>query len=304
MDFGKLFSTAVFQVRHNPWLWVLGLIYVLPGFVLGQLLTPAASFQPEAWLTQLQEPGIDFAAEFEAVILPVLEAVSDFGRVTGFVVGLTAVLLIVWFVTILAEAGLILIVGRAATDQPPLPLRDLLQEMRRLLLRLIAIDTLLFLPLFLVLLTAELVVLAALASILFGGTFDLQAVAGPLALSLLCFVSLLLLALPVGLATLLFRFIAFRVAAVSDQKTKASIRGAWQLLKQKWAHFLLVGLVLIIIRLLVDSLLGWVQTPLPVWLGVLLTLPFTAVLHAFYSAVWTTAYVETMNNEQKSGRQI
>lgn len=298
MDFADLFSTAVRQLRHNPWLWVLGLLYVLPSFAVGQLLTPAESIQPEAWLAQLQEPAFDFGAQLEAVIVPVLEAVSDFERVTRFVVGLTAVLLITWFVTTLAEAGLILIVGRAATNQPPLPLRDLSREMRHLLMRLIAIDTLLFLPLFLVLLTAELIVLAVLASILFGGTFDLPAVAGPLALSLLCFVSLLLLAVPVGLATLLFRLIAFRVAAVSGQKTKGSIRGAWQLLKQKWVNFLLVGLVLIIIRLLVDSLLGWVQTPLPIWLGGLLALPLTAVLHAFYSAVWTTAYVKTMSNEQ------
>ncbi len=297
MDFGTLFTTAVRHLRHNPWLWVLGLIYVLPSFFALQALPPTSGFQPETLLRQWSDPAA--LAELEAIILPVLEAVSDFWRVTRFVVGLTAVLLVVWFVTTLAEAGLILIIGRAQTGQTPLSPLALLREMRRLLLRLIAIDTLLFFPLFIVLLTAELIVLGGMAYILFSGTLNLQAIAGPLALSLLCTVSLLCLAVPIGLLTLLFRLVAFRVAAVDDRHTKSSIRYAGHLLKQQWLNFLLVGLVLIIIRLLADGVLGLLQAPLPAWLGALLTLPLTAVLHAFYSAVWTIAYTQlSMSKEQ------
>lgn len=290
MDFGTLFTTAVRHLRHNPWLWVLGLIYVLPSFLALQALPSTSGLQPETLLRQWSDPAA--LVQLEAVILPILEAVSDFWRVTRFVVGLTAVLLVVWFVTTLAETGLILIIGRAQTDQPPLSPLALLRQMRRLLLRLIAIDTLLFFPLFVVLLTAELIVLGGMAYILFSGTFDLQAIAGPLALSLLCTVSLLCLAVPIGMLTLLFRIVAFRVAAIDDRPTKGSIRHAWQLLKQQWLNFLLVGLVLIIIRLLADGVLSMLHAPFPAWLGALLTLPFMAVLHAFYSAVWTIAYIQ------------
>lgn len=302
MDFADLFSTAVRQLRHNPWLWVLGLIYALPGFFLSHALTPATSLNPDTlntWFSQLAEPD---PALLETQLIPIFEAVSDVGQVTRFVVGLTAVLLLVWIITTLAEAGLILIVSRAQTNQPPLGVRALFTDMRHLLWRLIAIDTILFFPLFAVLLTAELMVLAVLASILFGGTFDLQAVAGQLALGMLCFLSLLCLAAPVGLVTVLFRLVAFRVAAVENLPTRPSIRRAWQLLKQKWLTFFLIGLVLIIIQLVGEGLAQLLSAPLAAlapWLTALITLPVTAVLTAFDSTAWTVAYA--MSNEQKNG---
>ncbi|MCA9982253.1 MAG: hypothetical protein KDD89_15520, partial [Anaerolineales bacterium] len=94
--------------------------------------------------------------------------------------------------------------------------------------------------------------------------------------------------------------------AVENLPTRPSIRRAWQLLKQKWLTFVLIGLVLIIVQLVGEGLAQLLSAPLAAlapWLTALITLPITAVLTAFDSTAWTVAYVQgTRSKEQGTNK--
>jgi hypothetical protein len=291
MQLGLILVTAVRHLRQFPLLWGLGLLYALPRFLLEQLLphTPEPTAEN---LRQWLEPSF-WLVPLEAL----LAWASDWVQVTGWLVGFTAVLLLIWLITTLSEAGLILIVGRAEQGQPPLNLPDLFRATWGLLIRFVAIDTIIFFPLFLLVIMAEFAILGAMAGLLYNllstpsaaVSLNAPALFLPLAFAILCFVTLLCAALPLTLLTLLWRLLAFRVAAIADLRTKPSIGLAWRMLKGEWLNLLLVGGVLLLGQMVVGGVMAWVGWP---WL----TLLVTAVLTTFISTVWTVTYTHLAPN--------
>ncbi|MCA9969122.1 MAG: hypothetical protein KC425_02850, partial [Anaerolineales bacterium] len=162
---------------------------------------------------------------------------------TLFVLGL---LLVGWLLFAWAEAALIHAVLADAAGEPGALRRDLWQG-ARWLGRFVAIDALVFLPLFLLLLALLLlvggaVVVAGVSAVRGGGPAALLAALG---VAGLCALPLLCVALPLSVATAVFRGLAFRETAVSGIGARGSIRAAWRLLRAQWPAFLLLTALLL-----------------------------------------------------------
>jgi hypothetical protein len=240
----------------------------------------------------------------------------------GGTVAIFVVFTIVWMVSTIGEAALI----RAVADYEDgrsHSLREMLSAGTGLLPRFIAIDTVIFLPLFLIFLVQLLIVGGGLiASTLYllqpGAVLDnLKPVA---VIGGLTVIFLMLLAVPVAIITFLIRLIAFRSAVLDDLPTRPSIRRARQIIRRKIGEIIVVFVLLyavnygigIITSFLIApfSIGGFIffaspimqgQLPLEARLNTfsllialvsLINLIPTFFYHLFYSAVWTLAYRE------------
>jgi len=195
----------------------------------------------------------------------------------------------------------------------PQPLSHSLRTGFRLLARFIAIDALVFLPWFL---------LALLILLLFGGIvigFGLAAVQGGedtavpfLLIGLACILPLSCLLIPLSYASIIFRSLAFRDAALQKHSARLAIHHTWQQVRKH------VGTVIILIFFIaggvgtINLLLNWTMIPLAALLAVpqatgiftlpgmgavlvvclflLLILLLKAILHALSATIWTLAY--------------
>lgn len=304
MDYGQLLSEGARLLRHQRILWLFGLLAVL-GTGVSSLVTRLV-IRPQldpallnGWLANWPPAGASLALWLLLI----------------FVAGL-----LLWLLNALAEAGLIYSV-HAAQAERAVPGRDAWATAWRYLARFIAVDTLLFLPLFLIALLLLLLGSGLFIAFVLGIDRAVLDINQALALlgsgSLLCLLPLLCLSGPTLLLILLFRLLAFRAVVLDNLDTRHSLRAAWQQMRRHPLPILIIAALLWGIGRMVGLVVGLITLPLdflsatsllavltgraaPAGLSpllivgslflTLLTLLVAAALHAYSATVWTLAY--------------
>lgn len=226
MDYTDLFRQTGSILRRSGVLWGIGFLAASLGLISNAVMRLGGRW---GFSRLLVDPAtLDARVNDLALWL-----VKPGTWVTGLVL-LMLWFLLLWAVMTIGEGGMIV---AAASQQKGTPLRfgQALSQGIRLLGPFIAIDTILFFPLFVLIL----LIMVIGAGSLFGGII-LGARSGEAGALLLPLVvggglSLLLsfLILPVTLVTFAFRSLAFRAAALDSLGVRESIRHTWQLIRQK-----------------------------------------------------------------------
>lgn len=319
MVYSRLFARAwrlVWQVKS---LWLLGFLLGL-GSISGGVARAflGATVWPR-WQRWLAQP--------EALLpVPDLRMV----QVERFVLWSMLILFLVvigfWLVVTVAEGSLISAVLDLEEGRP-VTLAGALAKGVGWLGRFIAIDTVVFFPLFLLLL-----LLMVLAVVWLLGTVWLSlregtvaSLAGILLLGVVCLLPLLCLILPLNFLTVIYRTLAFRHTAVTGTGIRISIRQTWHVIRHNagtllvlvillWGlqYLLNLGLNLFIIPSTIvaavsaltafngDSVLAAARLA-PIAMGAvvaLLVIWLQALAHAFTATVWTLAYEEMLTGDE------
>jgi hypothetical protein len=296
MDYGRLFVRAWQITWRRKLLWPLGFILALGGVV-----TAVLRFTYFPQFTQYLNSPLDGAA---------LDSFITNQPNLTWLLGGTAVFLILslvfWLVWAVAQGGIIT-AALAEEAGKPVSWRRALEGGTTLLGRFIVIDAIVFFPLFLLLLvlmlTATGLLLAFTWQMMQSGSMETAVlwVVGGMA----CLLPLSCLLLPLGMATSVFRTLAFRETALQPQKVRTSIRQTWQVIKRNWGAVLVVWALLWGMQTLLNLLLSGLSLPLggvtaaaPVlgrWLGWLVgvgtAVPLT-LWHTYTAVLWTLAYTE------------
>lgn len=311
MDYGRLFSHTWHIVRHNRIVWLIGFVASL-GSSGGGIARLLLGVTPGAW------PGLSrlpWLLGGGGEVLPDVPVIAWFDQPAALLWGaagffLLAVLL--WLVVTTAEGALIAaVLGIEAAE--PLTLPQAAVQGWRWLGRFIAIDTVLFFPLFLLVLVAMLVVIIALLvlGLAVGQAASSTALVAPVLLAAACLLLLLCLMLPVTVGTLLWRTLAFRDTAICGHGVRASIRHSGQVIRRQAVTVLVLAVLLGGGRYLLSLFLSVLTLPLTAILvinrlpGLLLAFGLGvglvvahSLVHAFTATAWTLAYQGMQNDER------
>ena len=244
-DFGRFFPQAIHLLRKSPSLWWLAVL----GAITQELFNSTSTFwatttsfnelSPEAFFSQITAWG----ESPRSMIL--------------FALGLTAVLLVIWLVTAVANGGTI--VGtQARLQEHPFSFKEGVQHGRRLLWPIVVVDTIIFFPIF---------IIALLMLIVLGGGLgfaiaqsnttpnNTDGLITTLLITLLCLIPLIILTIPIGLLTAIYRYITIRDIALNNTNPRESIRRVWPLLKQAWQGVLVLSVLVIALSALPTALI-------------------------------------------------
>lgn len=306
LDYGRLVVDAWNLMRQNRSLWGLGL-----------LATAGASLSNLVWGVLYRLYWRPNPAEPLAMLEQLVDLFERPAALVGVVVVFFVGLLLFWLVSTVAEGGLIEAAGRLSQGQA-VRAGEALSAGVGQLGRLVALDTVLFLPLFLVLLVVMVggtAVFAGAVLAIVGGT-PMEDVVGPAVVGVLCLSALSFVTLPVTLVTLVFRQLAFRATVLDGLRARAAIGYTVGLLKRCWGHVLVVMMITWVLQYLLGFAFGLLLLPLslvemipvllslqggdggkllPLTIGVgllssLLVAGFNAILHSYSSTLWTLAY--------------
>lgn len=193
------------QLRRERTVWTAGLLGAAGNLLLGFWLRQAA--RPSLWREPLR-------LWWESQVIPVAPLLLWGG-------GAVLLALLAWLLALRAEGALIAVV--LGSQEP-------WRQGRRWLVRFVAIDTIVFLPLLLL----GLAVLFILSLFLVASVIVALRSAEPRAMLLggwgvttLCVTPLAVLLLPLGLLTLLLRLLAFRAVAAEGLGARSALRRAW-----------------------------------------------------------------------------
>jgi hypothetical protein len=233
-------------------------------------------------------------------------------------------MIIVWLVATAAEAAHIRTVLDLESGGPA-TLSQALVAARVFLGRFIGIDTLIFLPLFLLTLILLIVAFAILAGIV---AFSFSGATAGTALSLLaigvvCLIPLLCLAVPASLFTLVFRTLSFRESVMSNSGVRSSIRRTFRTVRAHLGRIFVLVALTWGLRYVVDLVMSLGLVPLfglissssllaadpgaisavaddlissLIIIGAfLLTLGVHAIANAFTATVWTLSYADLVS---------
>ncbi len=209
MQLQALLAASWRQLRRERAAWAAGLLGAAGNLLLGHWLRQAA--RPQPW----QEP---LRLWRERQQIPV-------ARLSLWGGGALLLVLVAWLLALVGEGTLIAIAG--GKERP-------WRQGRRWLLRLIAVDTLVFLPLLLLSIVALVVLIGLLAGSILAALESAEPRAtllGGWSITLLCLTPLLLLLIPLALLTLLVRLLAFRAAALEEWGARPALRRAWTLVR-------------------------------------------------------------------------
>ena len=290
-------------------LWVLGFLSGLTGLAINILIRILGR-----WF---------FASSTRASVLDSLTSQTDqtlwLGRLIGGTIAFFVLGLLFWLLAAAAEAGIIQAITWLRQGQP-VAFRQSWRTGFGYLGRLIAIDTIIFIPLFILLLFGLLLASSALFGVAFIGTRpgnDLSDLLTVLTVAGGGVLAVIFLAVPIALLTFLLRLMAFRGAIVERLDARESIGRAWDLARKNPTNVLAIALLLWVIRYLIGlpaSLIGLSATTLSItpilfpginidWLGPaasvlstvgivvsIMAILISAVLNAFSITTWTLAY--------------
>lgn len=326
MDYGRLLTDAWHITWRTKYLWLLGFLASL-----GQGAASALGIWSNNLIFAIPENGSEIEAQLEQWFDP---ANWQAGQVWGWLIGgvfiLFFILLAYWLLVTWADGA---IIGAALShaDDRAISFSSSAALGRRYLGRFIAIDAVVFFPLFLLVLLIMLVAAGAMV----GGTVTAVQSSNPdaalnvLAIAGLIMVPLLCLTAPVGILTSVFRTLAFRQTAVSmspaadlaasQTGVRPILRQTWRVIRRHWGSIFLVVILLwalsYVLRMVVSlgAMPMYFLAVIPAvdsamfpgvsgqWLMLLvsggLSLGTTAVLalvHAYTAVVWTLAYREFM----------
>lgn len=183
------------------------------------------------------------------------------------------VLLVVWFLLIwvvmtIGEGGMIHAAARAQRGQPT-SFTQALSAGSDLLGPFVAIDTIVFFPLFVLLLTIMLIGAAAMSVGLILGiqSGEVISLALPLLVGGVIVFFLSLFILPLTLGTITFRSLAFRAAAIQKLGVRESIRHTWQLIRQKTGPVIAVTALILGLSYLLGIVSFFITIPLSLMEG-------------------------------------
>lgn len=324
MDFGRLLTRSGQLLWQHPFLWALGF---LPGIshvvstVLRFWLTDYVSQDLLPILTSASPQSLLFAEN-----LPLLQnLMTEFFRGEVLIIGaiwLFLALVGFWLLFTLAEAAVIAATLHLGNEQP-ISFMESLRFGWKLLGKFIAIDALVFLPWFLLALSALIlaaVVLVAAAGMSVQGS-SAESALGVMAVGFGCVGLLACLLVPLSFVTLQFRALAFRETAVFHNPVREGVRHTWHIIKSNLAT------VIILVAVLwgVDYLFGLATSLITIPLGaatavttftpltsnlisfaslavsLLLALP-KALLFVFIGIAWTLAFLDLAGEEYATGR--
>lgn len=226
MDYTDLFRQAGNVLRRSGVLWGIGFLAASLGLISDVVVRLGGRW---GFSRLLADPAtLDARMNDLALWL-----VKPGTWVTGLVL-LMVWFLLIWVVMTVGEGGMIV---AAAGQQKGTPLRfaQALTQGFRLLGPFIAIDTILFFPLFVLILLIMVIGAGSLLGGIILGAKSGEAMALLLPLVIGGGLSLLLsfLILPITLITFTFRSLAFRAAALDNLGVRESIRHTWQLMRQQ-----------------------------------------------------------------------
>lgn len=234
MDFGEILAAAWWQTWRQRWLWLLGLLLALPTITAVAL---------RLWLLDGVVQRLLAGAWQTVDPVAVLAAVNE--RLLPWGIAAFALLLLLWVLGTIAEAGVIVGVS-ADGGQRPFPATTALRHGARWLGRFIAIDTVLFLPWFVLALAVLVVVFSSLAgsALLAANDAAWQTLLGTLGTGLACLLPLLCLLPPLSIVTFVLRRLALRAAVQQQAGVGAAIRLAWQQLRARWLDVAILAALL------------------------------------------------------------
>lgn len=208
---------------------------------------------------------------------------------------IAALLVGVWVVTALNQAGLI----HAAVKGLNHKKSSLIDGWRfgiKKLGPLLVIDTIVFFPIFLL----TLLIIIDLMAILLSLVFDSGGTAGPVNWGTitagLCLIPLLVIYPFLGAATALYRAVAIRLALVGEHPSRSAIKAVRPLLRQQWRSLLMTGVVTLLLLAafstagrLFDSLAYTLSAS---WLELIFQTIFETGRIALLSILWTVAVID------------
>jgi hypothetical protein len=233
--------------QKRMWLW--GFL-ATAGAHLFALLLPPLGQTIEAFRAGITPPDPD---EFMAF----MDRLNDPAILIAGSVAIFSITTAAWLLNLISESRLI-VGAHHFTPTVTSHSDDLPRDEYDIFITLVALDTLLFLPLFLLVMLILLVLLGIVLSILIlaisGGEIqNLVAVGG---IGLLCLIPVFLLISPVQLLMRVFRTLTFRHAILQGRNARQSLREVWQLFRQQTGPLLLLILLLIGGNFIVQALLG------------------------------------------------
>ncbi len=291
--------------------WVLGFLSGLTGLAINLLIR----FLSRWFLASSASEGVldSLASQTEQMLW------LGLGRLIGGTIVLFILGIIFWSLAAAAEGGIIQAIIWQRQGRP-VSFRQSWRAGFGYLGRLIAIDTLIFVPLFILLLFGMLLASSALFGVVYAGTrpgTDISDLLTYLTLAGGGVLALLFLVVPIALTTFLLRLLAFRGAIVERLDARKSIGRAWGIARKNPTSVLALALLLWVIRYLIGlpaSLIGLSATTLSItpilfpginidWLGPaeavlsavgiilsILAIFAGAILNAFSITTWTLAY--------------
>ena len=299
----EVIKKTIEYLRHSPQLWLLGFVTALASDGLGILIGRLVGNQLPARSELINQPEL---------LADLLLSWGDYFNdnllwVIAFLIVSMVVLGYLWTVVVNAQAAQIEMV-KALENGQQIGIRSAWQAGRPFIGRLIGVDALAFLPLFLLLL----LILVLLSLYFFTLVLTLEAsidlgdngmaiigVAG------LCIVPLIFLILPTLLLSLIFRLVGTRIAVLDDLPARASLRQGRPWLRQhvgsvlvlglfSLASWYMLGLITRIASIGLGVLTSWAASPLVILgeigqIGVQLGIG-TARL-TLISILWTLAYL-------------
>ena len=307
MDYGRFLITAWHITRRHKYLWFFGLLLAyeaisnsLIRLAIGPNILAPITAQLEQWQAQ---PEL-IVGQIEQL----LQSVSERLFSNAFIYLLT--LLFIWFIVTLALAVIISTTLQTSDGHSP-PFSVILKTAKTLLLRFIALDTLIYFPLFLAILLIMLIAAGAIISAALATTnanTTTTALLRPMLIGGLCLLPLTCLLFPLSLFTAVFRTVALRETAVRPNAAiRQTVRHTWNTLKHNAIDILILGLLLWGLQAIINFTLRFPVTfiysrPIttPAWQIALilfecLTLFIQAVTHTFTAVTWTVAYKEISN---------
>jgi hypothetical protein len=241
MDFGGLFSDAWRLVRRSPLLLGLGLVSGIgSGAVSVARIWLTANLSDLTAETGSRSGLSGILSSFFDSPLPELRAQLIWGALGFFVLVLG-----IWMVALFIDGAQIRAVIKLSAGEP-VTLPQALLDARRYVTRFIGIDTIIFLPLFLLTVLILALVLGILVGALTLAFSNAPANVGIviLAFATICLLPAMCLVLPVGLLTSVLRTFSFRDLVLRNAGVRDSIRHTWTVIKANVGRvFILVALV-------------------------------------------------------------
>ena len=295
MDYGRLFVRSWQLTWRHKLLW-------LPGFVLavGSVATAVLRFTYLPQLTKYLGDPTGIALD------SFVESESYWTWLWGGTAVFFFLSLAFWLAWAVAQGAIITAVNDVDAGQP-VSWQSALNGGTALLGRFIAIDAIVFFPMFLLLLLLMLLA----AGLMFAFTWQMlqsgsmETAVLWVVVGLACLLPVSCLLLPLGMLTSLFRTLAFRETAVRLRKVRVTIRRTWQVIKRQWGPILVIWALVWGMQTVLNLLLGGLALPLggitavaPAWggwlswlVGVGTAVPLT-LWHTVTAVLWTIVYQE------------
>ncbi len=292
--FGEIFRRGWEIVWGHKYLWLFGFLASAGNHLLG-VVWRLADFE------RLAAP-ISFA-QFEET----LEKISQPATLVAGNAAFLAFFILIWLLNLFAEGGLIAAVKRIERSESH-SFQLAIQDGARWLTMLIKVDTLVFLPLFVLTLAILGGLLAALA--LFGfGVFqgwELPGLLAPLMAGLLCLAPLIILLVPLSWLTTTARTLLFRQTIGAESGVRMAMRHSKKQIHANLGESLGLVVALSVIKNIgvwATAILGWGMIGSMVtvannfglgalagileWSGLALQIVLAAIWFTFISTAWT-----------------